>query len=233
MRIKIVHVLCEGQTEQGFVESVLKSYLQNNGVTAVKSVLVTTNKKKNARGGMISYVQALNDLNILLKSKRNSGTESHIFTTMFDLYALPNDFPGYDESLKMVEPYAKVDALESSFAAAVNDCRFIPYIQLHEFEALLFCGIDYISRLYPGCEKACEKLQMDLKQSKGNPELINNGLQTAPSKRIIKAVEGNEKVHYNYNKPSTGKYVTSNIGIDMLRSRCEHFNQWIQKLIEL
>lgn len=46
MKAKIIHVLCEGQTEQGFVEAVLKPYLIKNGVTTVKSVLVTTNKKK-------------------------------------------------------------------------------------------------------------------------------------------------------------------------------------------
>lgn len=46
MKAKIVHVLCEGQTEQGFVEDVLRPYLQMHGVTSVKSILITTNKKK-------------------------------------------------------------------------------------------------------------------------------------------------------------------------------------------
>ena len=31
MKAKIIHVLCEGQTEQGFVEAVLKPYLIKNG----------------------------------------------------------------------------------------------------------------------------------------------------------------------------------------------------------
>ena len=54
MKAKIIHVLCEGQTEQGFVEEVLRPYLQAQGVAGVKSILITTNKKKNARGGMLS-----------------------------------------------------------------------------------------------------------------------------------------------------------------------------------
>ena len=41
MSVKILHVLCEGQTEQGFVENVLKPYLLANGYAAVKSILVT------------------------------------------------------------------------------------------------------------------------------------------------------------------------------------------------
>lgn len=31
MKDKIIHVLCEGQTEQGFVEEVLRPYLQAQG----------------------------------------------------------------------------------------------------------------------------------------------------------------------------------------------------------
>lgn len=63
MKEKIINVLYEGQTEQGFVEDVLRPYLQEQGVTAVKSILITTNKKKNARGGMLSYQQVTTDLN--------------------------------------------------------------------------------------------------------------------------------------------------------------------------
>ena len=48
MKAKIIHILCEGQTEQGFVNEVLKPYLLTNGVTAVKSILITTSKKKNS-----------------------------------------------------------------------------------------------------------------------------------------------------------------------------------------
>ena len=92
------------------------------------------------------------------------------------------------------------------------------------------CGIEYITRLYPGCEKRCEQLTQTLQKVR-NPELINNGPETAPSKRIIKAIEGDKRTHYNYNKPKTGKFVTKNIGIDELRSRCKHFNEWIEKLI--
>lgn len=230
MKAKIIHVLCEGQTEQGFVEEVLRPYLQDYGVAGVKSILITTNKKKNARGGMLSYSHALTDLKLLRETKLDGDYERHIFTTMFDLYALPDDFPGFEASKKIGDPYSRVCCLEKCFAEAINDNRFIPYIQLHEFEALLFCGVEYIIKLYPGREVQCERLVQDL-QKVGNPELINNSPQTAPSKRIIRAVEGDKKVHYNYDKPKTGKFVTKNIGIDKLRSRCKHFDEWVGKLI--
>lgn len=228
MKSKIIHILCEGPTEQGFVNEVLRPYLIENGVTSVKSVIVSTNKKLNAQGGMSSYTHARTDLNLMRQSNPDSCFESHIFTTMFDFYALPNDFPGYEEAGSIKEPYAHVNSLEQSFANAINDSRFIPYIQLHEFEALVFCGIDYLVKMYPKCKKSCEQLATVL-QRLGNPELIDNGPTTAPSKRIIKAIEGEKK--YKYNKPTTGKSVTKEIGIDVLRSRCQHFNEWIEQLL--
>ncbi len=231
MKSKIIHVLCEGQTEQGFVKEVLRPYLQAHGVTGVKSILITTNKKLNARGGMLSYHNASADLEILRQTKQDGDYERHIFTTMFDLYALPDDFPGFTAAQSISDPYSRVAALESSLSDAINDSRFIPYIQLHEFEALLFCGIEYIVKLYPACEKRCKQLTTDLNNAGGNPELINNSPETAPSKRIIKAIEGGTKTRYNYNKPKTGKYVALNVGIDALRSQCKHFDEWIERLI--
>ena len=108
MKAKIIHILCEGQTEQGFVEEVLRPYLQSNGVTGVKGILISTNKKENARGGMSTYNHALTDLTLLRQTEMDGDYERHIFTTMFDLYALPNDFPGFEKGKTISDPYLKV-----------------------------------------------------------------------------------------------------------------------------
>jgi hypothetical protein len=50
---------------------------------------------------------------------------------------LPADFPAYDQALSAIDPYMRVEVLESAMAADISDSRFIPYIQLHEFEALV------------------------------------------------------------------------------------------------
>ncbi len=208
------------------LKKVLCPYLQNKeGITGVKSILLTTNKKKNAKGGMLSYNQVLTDLNLLRKTALDNNSKRNIFTTMFDFYALPKNFPGFYEMQKIQDPYLKVDKLEKDFAKAINDKRFIPYIQLHEFETLLFCDIECIAKFNSEYEEGCKQLVGILeKVGKGNPELINHGMQTAPSKRIEKAIG-------RYNKPRIGKGVTELIGIDQLRSKCKHFNQWIEKLI--
>ena len=59
------------------------------------------------------------------------------FTTMFDLYRLPNNFPSYETSSSIQNPYQRVRILEDALRTDLSDPRFIPYIQLHEFESLL------------------------------------------------------------------------------------------------
>ena len=58
-----------------------------------------------------------------------------------------------------------------------------------------------------------------------------NAPNTSPSKRIIQAIEGDNKKKYKYNKTLAGKYVTERIGIDELRLQCQHFNEWIENLL--
>ena len=63
-----------------------------------------------------------------------------VFTTLFDLYALPDDFPDSSKAKTEPEPYRKAAILEKALSddinAAFGDKRFVPYVQLHEFESL-------------------------------------------------------------------------------------------------
>ena len=61
-----------------------------------------------------------------------------------------------------------------------------------------------------------------------NPELIDNSPVSAPSKRIIKAIEGSRQ--YRYNKPTTGATVTKAIGMEVLTSQCHHFGDWVEHI---
>ncbi len=60
----------------------------------------------------------------------------------------------------------------------------------------------------------------------GNPELINDGKFTAPSKRIIKEIP-------EYDKVNAGPLIVEKIGLDVLRRGCPHFNEWLTKLEDL
>ncbi len=109
----------------------------------------------------------------------------------------------------------------------IDDGRFIPYIQLHEFETLLFADprkfeIEYFDRP-EGITQLC-----GIAAEFGNPELINQGRNTAPSKRIIKVYSD-----YEGNKPAIGSMVAHEIGVETLKRACSHFRGWIEKLEKL
>lgn len=227
MNTVILNILCEGQTEEKFAKEVLTPYFRDKNIV-VKHRLLVTEKKKSARGGIISYQQAKGDLSRWMREVSGHNSETHYFTTMFDLYALPTDFPGYSQSQSITDAYAKVEQVEEHFKNDINVQNFIPYIQLHEFEALLFCDIEKLTADYPKCEKEIEKLKAVLKQYHGNPEMIDNGPQTAPSKRIKKAIEG--KKLYKYNKPKSGTKMAAAIGMDKIKGMCKHFKDWIERI---
>lgn len=224
MIYNILHILCEGQTEERFVKEVLSPYLRQFNIYP-KPILLLTSKKKNARGGMLSYSQAKRDITILQKQFRDNTSEHHMFTTMFDYYALPDDFPGVEESIEIQDVRDRISFLEDKFVEDMGSGTFIPYIQLHEFEALLFVDIIKLQTEYPLSIAKIRRLKNET-DIYGDPEMINNSPDTAPSKRIIAALAQD----YHYNKVQSGATVTSSIGIDALLKNCRHFKEWIEHI---
>ncbi len=211
-----LNITAEGQTEEKFVKQTLSTYLgQYNISTNVRCVLTSKDKRKYYRGGLISYEKAKNDIITWLKEDNHSDV---IFSTMFDLYALPQDFPKFKEAQKYTDPYQKVKHLEDAFKEDINDVRFLPYIQLHEFETLLLSKPQELKYEYFEHEDSINKL-VELLKDKRNPELINDKPETAPSKRIIKLIP-----EYECNKVAVGAAIANMIGVEFLKSSCKHFN---------
>lgn len=212
-----LNITTEGETELKFVKNTLAVYLSRFNIDVFgRSVQTSTG----FRGGMTTYNKAKRDICAWLN--RNASGEWK-FTTMFDLYGLPKDFPGYEDALKKKDPYEKVRVLEEAFKKDIDDYRFIPYIQLHEFEALIFADPDKLTLEFPDKEAAIQNL-VELSRG-GNPELIDDFPDTAPSKRIIKEIKAYEK-----NKSTSGPNVVESIGILNLKEKCRHFREWITKL---
>ncbi len=148
------------------------------------------------------------------------------FTTMFDLYALPTDFPKLSHADKITEPYKKVVFLENAMREDIRDHRFIPYLQLHEFESLVLANPRMLELEYFEHESAISELEKLLADHQNNPELIDDGRETAPSKRILKRVP-------EYNKVSVGAVLAGIEGIESLKKKCRHFCDWIDGLEKL
>lgn len=224
--MKRLMLTVEGQTEAGFVTKVLTPHLAQFGVMVGRPRFTGLHKRRRGRiprGGMLStFGHALGDMKTWL---REDKSEDARFSMMVDLYSLPNDFPGYEAGLAIDDPYRQVQALEASLDAEMNDPRFISYLQLHEFEALVLVDPERINALHENCERAVERLVQDC-SSFATSEHINHGLATHPKARIKEAVPA-------YHENIDGPELTDDIGLEALRIHCKHFNQWLTKLEQL
>ncbi|MEA1962091.1 MAG: DUF4276 family protein [Bacillota bacterium] len=218
-----LNVVVEGQTEETFVRDVLAPYWGAKGIFAVARCVETGRKHGRVyKGGGRNYEKIRRDVLNWISQRPDAYC-----TTMFDLYGLPHNFPGKTSNVLNYDPYVKVSHLESFFADDINNHRFVPYIQLHEFEALLFAGIEKINDFYFGKNRVIERLKT-IADSFDSPELINDGHETAPSKRIISAIP-----EYKDNKVLIGPATANAIGLLMLREKCSHFDEWLKKIEHL
>jgi hypothetical protein len=143
---------------------------------------------------------------------------------MFDLYRLPNNFPQFEQAQRISDPYQKIAALETAFRNDINDYRFIPYIQLHEFEALILSEPTRLIDSFPEYSESIQRL-LEICQQYPSPELINDGETTAPSKRIMQLIPS-----YDGRKVSVAPLMVQKIGLETVRSQCPHFDQWLRQL---
>ncbi len=220
-----LNFIVEGQTEERFVNQVLKDYFATRSIYTAAHCITTRRNRRTPhikyRGGLITYRHACDDIRRWTKEEKYENVR---FTTMFDLYGLPNDFPGYEDADKESDPYLRTSILEKALGESINDRRFIPYIQLHEFEALLFSDIQKLSIQFPQYSERIRELSA-VASKFNSPELINDGSTTAPSKRIIEAIP-----EYGVAKASAGPIATSQIGLCILESKCQHFREWLERL---
>ncbi len=212
----------EGQTEQAFVALVLKPHLAGFGVMVMGAVLAASGRSggRVVCGGGRSYPVMRNDLRRLLKQDAHADIR---FTTLFDLYALYDDFPGRDDrEAQQPGVYQRVRHLEERFAADVGDRRFIPHIQLHEYEAVLLSRPDEFALLYDNPGKGIATLAEAVAKA-GGPELVNDSYDTCPSRRI--------KTEFpRYGKLADGPELAAAIGLPTIRSACPHFDCWLKTL---
>ena len=157
---------------------------------------------------------------------REDNHRNCAFTTMFDLYALPPTFPGYELSLTCSDPYSRVKVLEDAFKEDIGDLRFVPYIQVHEFEALLLSDPRAFVAEYLEHADPIEELCRLVAEFGHCPEMIDGGAQTAPSKRILDLIPG-------YDKRESGPHIAERVGLSAIRQKGPHYREWLEQLERL
>lgn len=217
-----LYITVEGQAEKAFADQALTPHLANYNIE-VKPRVVVTNRKLGKRGGILDFARIQGDLTRLMRQDRQPEAR---FTTMLDLYALPSEFPGWEEARRKPNAIDRVVSLEQALHSDFGDSRFHPYIQLHEFEALLYCDLNQLRSRLSNSDYGINALQKEVAHLQ--PEEINEGPHTAPSKRII-----NHLPIYERSKVRVGAPAAAAIGLPALRAKCPHFHDWLSRLEHL
>ena len=208
----------EGQTEESFVNEVLAPHLYSYGFTMVVP---------RPTGGIKPWPSAKRD--ILRYLKQDAGC---IVSTMVDFYGLPQSgsrqWPGrknantarFSKKARTVEKELLADVclyMGNSF----NPGRFIPYVMMHEFEAMLFSDCAAFGRGIgrPDLATQFQAIRNDF----ASPEEIDDSPLTAPSKRVESLVPG-------YTKPLLGTLAVLEIGLEAIKTECPHFGCWLGRL---
>ncbi len=217
--MKRLIIICEGQSEVEFCKDVLMPFFSE------KNIIIQTPLIKKSGGGIIPWQGLKKQI-----ERHLQGTGVYV-TTFFDYYGIPANyaFPKWSESLFQPDKIVRMNLLETAMKEDLNrdlSRRFIPYIQLHEFEGLLFNNIEVFQQNFTareivdfnGLETTIEAYQ--------NPEMINDTIENAPSKRLERYILGYDKVLF-------GSMLAESIGLDRIRQKSFRFNNWIQELSEI
>ena len=212
-----IHILVEGDTEEAFVRRVLIPHFEVMNIR-LNPIIVQTRREASRRafrGGYVPYSRLREQLIRLL-----GDTSASAVTMLFDYYRFPTDFPGSKNNTGS-NGAQRVIQLEAAIAADLINDRFIPYLQLHEYEAFLFVSPSSTAEILGCPEKVLQITRV--RQEFPSPEEINDSPATAPSKRIAAIYDAYDKVYH-------GPLVANRIGLPLLRQACPHFNDWLAKL---
>ncbi|MBP2845920.1 DUF4276 family protein [Dickeya oryzae] len=214
-----VIAIVEGKTEQVFIASVLAPYLAERNVY----LHATQVSKPGQKGGDVRFDRTLADIGLHLKQRPNT-----YITTMVDYYGLTS-WPGREHLPTVATPAqianvlnrAAYDSVVEKFAPQQAERRFIPFMVMHEFEALLFSDSEILAS-----ELGIQQSEVNrVIEQCGGPEGINNSPHTAPSKRL-----DGWSAHGKFAKTTVGIALASRIGIPRIREQCPLFDRWLSQM---
>lgn len=212
-----LRIVCEGQTEERFVHRLLREHLHRFDVKPTALLVRDDWRRRPQGGGMFGNWR--DKLERLLRSHK----EGQRFTTLIDLYGLPADFPHRSHVFEAgLSGHEKCLRAEAELRRAFPDPRFIPYVQSYEFEALVLASIHQLENVMTSNHalRIAEKLHDQIAGLE--PEEINDGPETPPSKRLQR-IPG-------YRKTIHGIEAVELTGLRHLRASCPRFAAWLTEL---
>lgn len=208
--MKTIIIICEGETEVEFCR-LLNEFL------GYENYSISPRDLK----GNCHWERIKNLVEKSLKSQKSA-----IVTTMIDYYGRKaNTFPEQSKANSINDIRKKVDFLEQAMRDDIDSSlkdRFIPYLQLHEFEAMLFHNYEAFDKNFSDEECKKNEIQKILQQFP-DPEMINDSPLTSPSHRLENIITGYHKFIY-------GNLLAETIGLRNIYSENQHFREWIDKI---
>jgi hypothetical protein len=219
-KMKRVIIICEGQTEKEFCCDVLAPYFSK------KHIYIETPLIRKSGGGIVPWEILKKQIQTHLKQDKVA-----FVTTLIDYYGIEkkHNYPNWEEVQKKRNKATRIDIIENEMLDSIIEdlkYRFIPYIQLHEFESLLFNDVSIFTNNFTESEFENFAEFATIFTQFPNPEDINDGSDSAPSKRLSYHIKG-------YNKVVYGAAIASEIGLTRIKEKCPRFNNWITKIEEL
>ena len=193
-----VNVVCEGPTEVDFVKKLNKRYFNSRKIS-LKPLAINKFERQSLEGNVTIDRLAAHVIR----------AEFPVVTTFVDFYG----FRGRGDK--------NADEIEKELKEEVNKEFFIPYLQMYETEALLFSDAAAIAIIKNANDK--QKRLLDEIISKNNPEEINDGEKTAPSKRL-------KNIFRDYEKLEDGNRIFDKIQIETMKSKCPRFAKWLDEI---
>lgn len=220
--MKRLFIVVEGETEERFLRKVLYNDFIIKGIH-IEAQQWLTNRKLGIGGGGSNFDLIENHLRRLMA--RYQHDRDLFISVMIDLYAFPKGGNTVydDEVSRQQNGRNKALLLQDKMNDRMQYQNFIPYVQLHEYEALLLSKPDALLSFYTDKVKEVENLKAEIEGKQ--PEEINETPEGAPSKRLIKYLPRYEK-----QKTTAGVTTAEKIGLPFLRNSCPHFNDWVTKL---
>ena len=206
-----VCIVCEGPTEVAFVNRCLAPYLQTSGISAYGCLLSARSGRH--RGGRVTVDRLAQKISL-------HYSEADRVTTLVDFY-------GFQDRCGRGRAQLEADIAAAARAVTTGyDPRFVlPYVQMHEFEGLLFTSPTDFEWVENGWSEDVKAALMAVAQTFPNPEDINDSPETAPSKRILSIFPDR-----TYSKTEHGPLIAEATGITAICAKCPAFSEWVEKL---
>lgn len=214
-------MLVEGESEARFVGQVLNTHLAGRHV--LQPILTETRRGMRSGGLARDYAVFRRQLQRLIAQH---GRRPEVwFGCMLDLYGLPESFPGREGTGG--DGWARAERIEAALAADMAHSRFLPYLNVHELEALLLAQPAALAGFFAGERAALEKLSAEV-AAFASPEQINLHRDTSPSHRIARHLPG-----YTVAKVQASSLAFTRIPVPVIAARCPHFAAWIERIAAL